>query len=393
MAQKIVFFVLGTRPEAIKLAPLISELRKDEELTVTLCAFRQHGRMLDEALAAFDLTPDFDFGIALGDSGLLNPSRNPLKKLFDAARTGWGLLRFFLLLKRTRPSLLVVHGDTSTAFLAAFFAFHFKILVAHVEAGLRTGNKYAPFPEEMNRRLVAVLADLHFSPTEAARENLIREGVSPSKIFVTGNTELDALRMILEMHKDPARKAKVEKALAAALGSEAEGKKLILVTAHRRESFGEGLENICAALLALAKKRSDILIVYPVHPNPHVRKVVFSRLGNVSGVRLIEALPYETFAAAMQRAYLILTDSGGIQEAVSFLGKPTLVMREFTERGEGLLAGTTRLVGTDAQKIVEETERLLDDPAHYERMARPHASFGDGFAAQKIALEARKYIS
>jgi len=276
-----------------------------------------------------------------------------------------------------------VQGDTSTAFLASFLAINFKVPVAHVEAGLRTQTKYSPFPEEINRRLISVLADFHFAPTAKARENLLREGIDEERIIVTGNTALDTLRLTLKSDcpfKD-GNNIKIDP-----------DKKLLIVTAHRRESFGEGMKNIAEAIREIAEKRSDIVIVYPVHANPNVSKPMRSMLGGCKNIFLVDPMEYHAFVALMKKAYMILTDSGGIQEEVSFLGKPTLVMRESTERPEGLMGGNVRLVGTDKGLIVGEVTRLLDDATYYQSMSKTHAAFGDGFAAQKIITAFQDYF-
>ena len=387
--KRKIFIVFCTRPEAIKLAPVIRELRESADLDVRVCTFRQHKGMLDQTMSVFGISSDYNFNVFFGDQGFLGAGKNFLLMGWRGMKAGWGMLRFFLTLKRERPDLIIVQGDTSTAFLAAFLAFHFRINIAHVEAGLRTNNKYAPFPEEINRRLICVLADLHFAPTEDARQNLLKEGVDPERVWVTGNTALDAFRLTIEAGKN---KEEEFEARLAAMGIPADDKRLVVATAHRRENFGEGLAHIAEALKELAEK-GGVRIVYPMHPNPNVAKAVLPVLEGVESVHLVEPLDYATFAYLMNKAHLILTDSGGIQEEVSFLGKPTLVMREVTERPEGLGAGTTKLVGVKKEDIVAEALSLLNNEDEYRKMAVSHQAFGDGFSAKKIKEAILSFLS
>ncbi|MEK7608657.1 MAG: UDP-N-acetylglucosamine 2-epimerase (non-hydrolyzing) [Patescibacteria group bacterium] len=376
--------VFGTRPEAIKLVPVIRELQHHDRIKLFTCVFWQHKKMLQQVLGVFDIIPTHQIPFPLGDKGIWG-SGGILKTVLNGPRLGYGLFKFFSFLRRERPDLLIVQGDTSTAFLAAFLAFHFRISIMHVEAGLRTFDKYAPFPEEINRRLISVLADIHCAPTDHARENLVREQVPESSIFVTGNTALDALRIILKSEKREDFR-RWESLLLAKGQNLRGGKKLLLITAHRRESFGEGLENICGAIRQIATLRSDVIFLYPVHLNPNVQKVVREKLSGISNVILTEPLSYEIFSFLMDAAYLILTDSGGIQEEVSFLGKPILVLREKTERPEGITAGNAMLVGANKERIVREVLRLLDDTDQYRFFARKHTAFGDGHAAERIGV-------
>lgn len=357
-----VLTVLGTRPEAIKLAPVIKELEQHPGVASKVCVTAQHREMLDPFLKLFEIKPDYDLDIM-----------QPNQSLFDV--TAKALLGLKDVLDAERPDIILVQGDTTTAFAAALAAFYLKIRVGHVEAGLRTENKYNPFPEEINRRLVTHLADFHFAPTERARANLLAEGVRDEAICVTGNTVVDALLMTLERTRgqDPLPDLPIEP-----------DRRLLLVTAHRRESFGEGLINICRALKEIAESTDDVEIVYPVHLNPNVRATVQRELRGIERVHLMPPLDYVSFVHLMSRAYLILTDSGGIQEEAPSLGKPVLVMREATERPEAIEAGVAKLVGTAPQRIVGETLRLLKDGEEYNRMARARNPFGDGHAAKRI---------
>jgi len=384
MAKKILI-VFGTRPEAIKLAPVIKEIKKNPELNGLVCVFRQHGEMLDQVLRVFDIKPDFDLPISLTDKDLTASGLSFFKKIKTLVQSGFGFLRFFLILKREKPNLLMVQGDTSTVFLGGFLAFLFKIPIAHVEAGLRTYDKYAPFPEEMSRQLLGRLADIHFAPTENAKNNLLSENVPREKIHVVGNTEIDALLLINEKHKNKESEKKILEKLQKNHGLDLKpNKKLILVTAHRRESFGEGLKNIFEALKEIAGIRDDIQIIYPVHQNPNVHNLAHSILGGKENIRLTAPLSYELFTFLMGKAHFILTDSGGIQEAAPSLNKPLLVMREKTERQEGVEAGVSKLVGTDKEKIVAAAIELLENEEIYNAMINKGNPYGDGTASVKI---------
>jgi len=360
--------VFGTRPEAIKMMPVVRALRAaGAGVDCRVCVTAQHRQMLDQVLAIFEVVPDWDLN-------LMQPNQD----ITDI--TSRILVGLRSVLREWRPDIVLVHGDTTTTFAASLAAFYERLEIGHVEAGLRTGDRYAPWPEEMNRKLTGALATLHFAPTETARENLLAEGVVPESIVVTGNTVIDALLAVVHRtREDEATRTKLE-SIFSYLDPD---KKLIVVTGHRRENFGAGFESVCRALARIAG-RDDVQVVYPVHLNPNVQRPVREILGNLPQVHLIEPLDYVPFVGLLDRAFLILTDSGGIQEEAPSLGKPVLVMRDVTERPEAVEAGTVRLVGTDEERIVAETERLLDDPDHYESMARSHNPYGDGRASERI---------
>jgi UDP-N-acetylglucosamine 2-epimerase (non-hydrolysing) len=372
--KAVVLFVFGTRPEAIKLCPLINVLKGEtysEKVRVDVCVTAQHRRMLDQVLSAFEVAPDYDLDQMLPGqtvTGLTARLIGGLENVFRAAR----------------PALTVVQGDTTTTFCGALASFYAHVPVAHVEAGLRTFDLRAPFPEEMNRVLTGRLSTVHFAATEWAAENLRREGVSESSIEVTGNTGIDAVLAIRN-----AVAAGQPSGLSIPLDRE---KKLIVVTAHRRESFGPGFLEICKSIDVLAR-RSDVQIVWPVHPNPHVQKTVDETLRGRANVELTEPLDYMPFVDLMRSAHLLITDSGGIQEEGPSLGKPILVLRDKTERPEAVNAGTVKLVGTDSRKIVREAELLLDDQNEYARMARLHNPYGDGKASERIARRIIQFLN
>ncbi len=391
--KRKVLIVFGTRPEAIKLSPVIRELKETTNLNVLVCVFRQHKEILNQVLETFDIKPDFDLPISISDKALLSKGTGFLLRAKTLLKSGLGFLRFLLLLKREKPDLLIVQGDTSTVFLAGFLAYLFKISIAHVEAGLRTYDKYSPFPEEMNRQLLGRLADIHFAPTESAKRNLLSENVPPEKIHVVGNTEIDALLWILNRHKSPRARKKIEEELEKNYGLRFDNKKkILLVTAHRRESFGKGLENICEALKEIATKRDDVMIVYAVHPNPNVQKTVRAVLSDTKNIFLTPPIAYMPFSFLMGKAHFILTDSGGIQESAPFLNKPVLVMREKTERNEGVKIGTSKLVGTSKKKIVATAFKLLDNQKAYTAMTGKGNPYGDGTASKKIAKILNNYL-
>lgn len=362
---KKVMVVIGTRPEAIKLAPVVLELERHcADFQTQICVTGQHRQMLDQMLRVFGLRPDFDLAVMKVGQDLAEVTAACLK----------GLDR---ILRDERPDLVLVQGDTTTTLAASLAAYYYHIPVGHVEAGLRTGKKYDPFPEEVNRRIATHLSDFHFAPTEVARNNLLREGIGPENISVTGNTVIDALLLT------QARLAEDPSIAVDRLGA-TDGLRIILVTAHRRESFGPPFRRICEAVRVLAERRRDVLVVYPVHLNPNVQAPVREILDGLPNVRLLAPLDYVSFVACMQRAYVLLTDSGGIQEEGPSLGKPVLVMREVSERPEAIAAGTARLTGTDPERIVEAVSSLLDDPAHYKRMTNRPNPYGDGHAAERI---------
>jgi UDP-N-acetylglucosamine 2-epimerase (non-hydrolysing) len=358
---KTILAVCGTRPEAIKLAPVVLELQQRPEVKTILCATAQHRQMLDSVLEVFGLKPDIDLNLMRPGQHLTDL----LARMLSAVSS---------VLRDIHPDCVFVQGDTTTVLAASLAAFAERIAVGHVEAGLRTGNRYAPFPEEINRRLTGHLATVHFAPSAEARENLLREQVDPAAVFVTGNTVVDALRWVqgrltpsdLPSYVDPARR-------------------LVLVTAHRRESFGEPLVDLCRAIRRIAEEFPDVQIVYPVHPNPHVRFMVNKELNGCPGVCLTEPANYRSFVSLMHRAKLILTDSGGIQEEAPSLGKPVLVLREVSERPEGIRAGLVRLVGTCKDEILREARILLSDAHIYRNMARKVNLYGDGLASARIA--------
>lgn len=367
MQYKHVMIAFGTRPEAIKMAPLVDAMREDGDRKVSVVVTAQHRQMLDQVLELFGITPERDLNV-------MEPGQS-LASTFGKILAGMTTT-----IAELRPDIVLVHGDTSTTLATALAAYYNRVQVGHVEAGLRTGNIYSPWPEEANRRLVAPLASHHFAPTETSKNNLLQEGVSDRLIHVTGNTVIDAL---LQVVKRIDSNAELRSTLDAQLPSIDPGKKLILVTGHRRENFGEGFEQICIALKDLAE-RGDTEIVYPVHLNPAVQDPVRRILGDVKGVQLIAPQDYLPFVRLMMRSHLILTDSGGIQEEAPSLGKPVLVMRDTTERPEAVEAGTVKLVGTDASRIFSESSHLLDDPAAYAAMARAHNPYGDGQACARI---------
>jgi UDP-N-acetylglucosamine 2-epimerase (non-hydrolysing) len=359
--------VFGTRPEAIKMAPVVNALHAAPGIESQVCVTAQHRQMLDQVLHLFDIQPDHDLNIMKPGQDLTDITANILLGLRSV-------------LKAQRYDLLLVHGDTTTTMAASLAAFYEKVPVGHVEAGLRTGNMYAPWPEEMNRSVVGRIATLHFAPTRRARQSLVSEGIKDGAIHVTGNTVIDALQQVAErLQADQALRRQFDERFSF-LHPE---KRLILVTGHRRENFGDGFERICSALARLSQ-RPDVQILYPVHLNPAVQEPVRRILGQAPNVHLIEPQDYLPFVYLMTRSHLIVTDSGGVQEEAPSLGKPVLVMRDTTERPEAVDAGTVRLVGTDADKIVGECQQLLDDPAAYDRMARALNPYGDGQAAARI---------
>lgn len=367
--MKRVLLVFGTRPEAIKMAPLVLKLKENnKDFETKVCVTGQHRQMLDQVLSLFQLTPDYDLNLMKPGQTLSDVTTGVLK----------GLEQVF---GEWLPDVVLVHGDTATTFAASLAAYYHKIKVGHVEAGLRTGDLYSPWPEEANRQLTGVLANYHFAPTQSSYENLVKENVSPEEIIVTGNTVIDALLQVKQkVEQDPALVAQFQQAFSF-LDAD---KKLILVTGHRRENFGQGFLNICKALANMAKKYTDIQIVYPVHLNPNVQQPVNELLAGIANIHLIAPQDYLPFVYLMNRSYLILTDSGGIQEEAPSLGKPVLVMRDTTERPEAVEAGTVRLVGTDVNTIEQSVTMLLENPNIYAEMSEAHNPYGDGTACQQI---------
>ncbi len=362
-----IMLVFGTRPEAIKMAPVVRALSEARQWEVKVCVTAQHRQMLDQVLSLFGIVPDFDLDLMKPGQDLTDITSNVLIGMRDV-------------FKQWKPDLVLVHGDTTTAMAASLAAFYEKIPVGHVEAGLRTHDIYSPWPEEMNRRMVGRVASLHFAPTETARANLLAEGCADKSVYVTGNTVIDALLNVVDRIKTDVT---LNQRLRERFAFLHEDKRLILVTGHRRENFGQGFEDICKALREIAE-RDDVEIVYPVHLNPNVQEPVRRILGDCPRIHLIEPLDYLPFVYLMNRAHILLTDSGGIQEESPSLGKPVLVMRDTTERPEAVAAGTVILVGTDAARIVSNTARLLDDHSEYQRMSQTHNPYGNGLASSRI---------
>ena len=375
--MKKILLVFGTRPEAIKMAPLVKKLQEmPEEFLTVVCVTGQHREMLDQVLRLFDITPDYDLNIM-----------RPNQDLYDI--TSRILLGMRDVLKEVQPDIVLVHGDTTTSMAAALAAFYQQIPVGHVEAGLRTGNIYSPWPEEMNRLITGRITTHHFSPTPLAKENLLREHVDEKQIIVTGNTVIDALQMVVERLKNDELLANEVSAKINQMGYDVQrlegNRRMVLITGHRRENFGEGFLNICHAIKHLAEQYKDVDFVYPMHLNPNVRKPVLEILGEkAENVFLIEPLDYLPFVYMMQHSTLILTDSGGVQEEAPGLGKPVLVMRDTTERPEAVEAGTVLLVGTNREKIEQGVSMLLDDADTYRRMSEAVNPYGDGLACERI---------
>ncbi len=365
MEETRILVVLGTRPEAIKLFPVIAALRADARFAVRVCVSGQHRGILDQVLDLTDIRPDHDLGV-------MRPGQS-LDALTGALLSGIGAV-----IDAERPDRVIVQGDTATAFAAALAAYHRRIPVAHVEAGLRSRDIYHPWPEEVNRKLIAGIADLHFAPTQSAAAALRCEGIADSRIHLVGNTVVDALLWVRERNRGAPAAGPV-----AALAERFQWRRIVAVTSHRRENLGNGLAEIAAALSRIAA-RDDVAIVFPLHPNPAVRAIFEPALAGFANVALVDPLDYPQFVALLDLCTLVLTDSGGVQEEAPAFGKPVLVMRETTERPEGIAAGTAKLVGTNTDRIAAETFALLDDPAAYAAMARAHQPFGDGRAAQRI---------
>jgi UDP-N-acetylglucosamine 2-epimerase (non-hydrolysing) len=362
-----VLTIFGTRPEAVKLAPVIFTLQKAPKIESVVCVTAQHREMLDQVLSLFEIHPDMDLNLMKPDQKL-------------SALTAGIFTHLDPILEKVNPDWVIVQGDTTTAMASSIAAHYRRICVGHVEAGLRTFDKWQPFPEETNRRIISAVADLHFAPTQLSKENLLKENVNSQQVIVTGNTVIDALQYII---KKPAPKE--AKSLLSKMDIRPGGKELVLITAHRRENFGKPLEDICAAIKTLAETCADRLqFLYPVHPNPNVKGPVNRILSGLKNVYLVEPLEYLTLVHLLANATLVLTDSGGIQEEATGLGKPTLVLREVTERPEGVTAGVLELVGTDPQKITSSARELLENPVSYQKMAHAANPFGDGHASERI---------
>ncbi len=370
MGKKKIITIFGTRPEAIKMAPLVKELERREHIESKVCVTAQHREMLDQVLELFDIKPDFDLNIMKNKqtlTGITNRVLEGLEEVFDIEK----------------PDMILVHGDTTTTFAGALAAFYKQIKVGHVEAGLRTFNKYFPFPEEMNRKLTGSLADLHFAPTKGSKNNLLREGVNENDIYITGNTVIDAMQHTVDEDYIFENNELNE--------IDFKNRKVIMITAHRRENWGEGIENICAALNRIVEENKDVELVYLVHLNPVVKDVVFERLGNKERVHLLSPLDTKETHNLMNRSFMVMTDSGGLQEEAPHLGKPVLVLRDVTERPEAVEAGTVKLVGTDVAKIVEEANELINNTEAYNKMSKSINPYGDGLASKRIVDAILKY--
>ncbi len=372
MSLKKVLLVFGTRPEAIKMAPLVKAFQQHTDAFETkVCVTAQHREMLDQVLEMFEIRPDYDLNIMKAGQDLYDITTNVLLGMKDV-------------LADFKPDIVLVHGDTTTTSATSLAAFYQKIEVGHVEAGLRTHDIYSPWPEEANRQITGVLASYHFAPTQTSKDNLLRENKEEKNIIVTGNTVIDALFLALDKIEN---KEELKNKIIRSINSQYklnDNKKIILVTGHRRENFGQGFINICEALKEIALNNPEVDIVYPVHLNPNVQKPVKDLLSDVANVHLIEPLQYETFLYLMNKSHFIITDSGGVQEEAPSLGKPVLVMRDTTERPEALEAGTVKLVGTNKKTIIKEAQKLLDDVNEYEKMSKAHNPYGDGNACEKI---------
>ena len=358
--MKKIMVVFGTRPEAIKMCPLVNELKSRENIITKVCVTGQHRQMLDQVLEAFSVEPDYDLSIMKDKQTLFDITTNILNRIREVLET-------------EKPDVVLVHGDTSTTFVTALACYYLQIPVGHVEAGLRTYNIYSPYPEEFNREAVGIISQYNFAPTEVSKDNLLREGKRPETIFVTGNTVIDALKTTV---RDDYSNPELDWAADS---------RLILLTAHRRENLGEPMHSMFRAIRRIVDETPDVKVIYPIHMNPLVRKAADEELGNSDRIRLIEPLDVLDFHNFMSRSYLILTDSGGIQEEAPSLGKPVLVMRDTTERPEGIAAGTLKLVGTDEEVIYSEFKKLLTDKEEYEKMSKASNPYGDGLACKRIA--------
>lgn len=373
MIKKKIMIVFGTRPEAIKMAPLVNALKAEpDQFELKVCVTSQHREMLDQVLDIFNIKPDIDLNLMKKDQNLSNLTSlilNEMQKVFI----------------KYQPDIVLIHGDTTTTLATSMAAFYLSIPVGHVEAGLRTYNLKAPFPEEFNRQITGKITKLHFAPTILSQKNLLSEGVEKSSITVTGNTVIDALHWILKrIDKNEERQKNLKNIFNSHLPFNLQNENYVLVTAHRRENFGDGFLQICLALKELALKYPIIQFVYPVHLNPNVSKTVYKILNGINNIHLIKPLEYEPFVYLLKHSYIVLTDSGGVQEEAPSLGKPVLVMRETTERPEAVEAGTVEIVGPNQQRIVEGVSRLLNDKKHYQKMSHAHNPYGDGLACKRI---------
>ena len=369
--MKKILIVFGTRPEAIKMAPLVKAFKNKNNFDTRVCVTAQHRQMLDQVLEIFEIVPEYDLNIMKAGQDLYDITANVLVGIRDV-------------LTDFAPDVVFVHGDTSTTFSTSLAAYYAKVKVGHIEAGLRTYDIYSPWPEEGNRQLTGVLANYHFAPTAQSQQNLLTEGKDKNNIFVTGNTVIDALMYVVHrIDNQPELKQKIRAKISAQYPLETQ-RKVILVTGHRRENFGQGFINICEGLKQIALNNPEIDIVYPVHLNPNVQRPVNEILSNIANIYLIDPLQYEEFIYLMSQAYFIITDSGGIQEEAPSLGKPVLVMRDTTERPEAVVAGTVKLVGCDQAVLVREAEKLLNDQNEYEMMSRAHNPYGDGKACERV---------
>lgn len=370
--MKKILIVFGTRPEAIKMVPLIKEFKKYNDFEIKICVSAQHRQMLDQVLNLFEIKPDYDLDIMKANQDLYDISSRVLLGMRDV-------------MKDFCPNVVLVHGDTTTSFVGALAAFYQKIKIGHVEAGLRTNDLYSPFPEEANRQITGVLADFHFAPTQSAKQNLIKENKNPNSIIVTGNTVIDALLLMIDkIEKNVNLRDEITSILRLKYSNFGSERKFILVTGHRRENFGDGFLNICDALKNIAQNNPEIDIVYPLHLNPNVQKPVREILSNLSNVYLIDPLEYEKFVYLMSKSFFIITDSGGIQEEAPSLGKPVLVTRDTTERPEALQSGAVKLVGTNKNIIIKEAQNLILQKDEFEKMSKANNPYGDGKASERI---------
>jgi UDP-N-acetylglucosamine 2-epimerase (non-hydrolysing) len=379
--MKKILIVFGTRPEAIKMAPLVKEFENHREAFLTkVCITAQHREMLDQVLNIFKIQPDYDLNIMKAGQDLYDITSRVLLGMRDV-------------LSEFKPDLVLVHGDTTTSMAAALSAFYQQIPVGHIEAGLRTGNIFAPWPEEMNRMLTRCLTHFHFSPTQTSKQNLLKENVREEQIIVTGNTVIDALHMVLKrIHSDDSLQNEIRLLIQDKGYRMNDKRKCILITGHRRENFGDGFINICSAIKEIAGRYPDFDLVYPVHLNPNVQKPVYELLNGLNNVFLIDPLEYLPFIYLMENSHIVLTDSGGIQEEAPGLGKPVLVMRDTTERPEAVEAGTVKLVGTNKEKIVKEICLLIDNPDYYEAMSKANNPYGDGKAVKRILDHLKSFL-